>query len=314
MDLLTKLRPPTLGLTTFSFMSSLRRARNLGEHLSYEQLLLWAQYYNATDPRDKLFALLGMAPDVEDEAFDPDYMESPESVYTRMTAKIFTKNRSLALLCAAGIGLERNLNSLPTWVPDYSTAPTVAPLGISPAFRASGTSAIQPQCIDRRKLKLTGIIIDTVDKLGSISQYKDSLKDIRMHEEGFHRYPTGIPWGEAVWRTAIADNPFQSFEKAPLVYGQYWNCYTAHFLSSIERLETCGMPDSDCAQLHRSIIVELLSQSGFGVSRSFTTNNGFLGLTWPKTSKGDRICIFIGSRVPFVIRENTSTESREHKI
>lgn len=83
---------------------------------SFVTLLEDTRGCHATDPRDKVFALLGlsMAP------LEPDYTLSLQAVYTGLAASLVTKNQELAgrILDLASHG--HVMPGLPSWVPDWS--------------------------------------------------------------------------------------------------------------------------------------------------------------------------------------------------
>jgi len=53
----------------------------------------------STDPRDKVFAMLGMATDADSPELQPDYEVSPQTVFPRAAYHV---KRSLRVLTAAG--------------------------------------------------------------------------------------------------------------------------------------------------------------------------------------------------------------------
>ncbi|KAF4951189.1 hypothetical protein FGADI_7680 [Fusarium gaditjirri] len=72
---------------------------------------------NASDPRDKIFALLGLWK----QPVEPDYTLSPQAVYTGLSSILVTdKSQEVAgrLLHMASQG--RSMLGLPSWVPDWS--------------------------------------------------------------------------------------------------------------------------------------------------------------------------------------------------
>jgi hypothetical protein len=91
----------------------------------------------ATDPHDKVYALMGMAPD------DPvrqkptvDYDAPIEQVYCEYFKEASDYSKRLLLLCLAGISFRSTLN-LPTFVPDWTRA------GRSPAYPMLGKHSLE---------------------------------------------------------------------------------------------------------------------------------------------------------------------------
>ncbi|KAF2260778.1 HET-domain-containing protein [Lojkania enalia] len=77
----------------------------------------------ATDPRDKIYGLLGLAGDVDTIGVQPSYTSPPQGVYTDLVRKHVTATSSLDILCE--VRHPRKLAGLPSWVPDWSTDQTV---------------------------------------------------------------------------------------------------------------------------------------------------------------------------------------------
>jgi len=102
----------------------LKRRYGLAIHISKRRLLgsklsdlLWNMWdREATDPRDKVFAVLGL---VGEEGVDllPDYSKPLGSVYREAAASIIASEKSLDILLAASESKARD--GLPTWVPDW---------------------------------------------------------------------------------------------------------------------------------------------------------------------------------------------------
>ncbi|KAL5320090.1 hypothetical protein ACEPPN_013152 [Leptodophora sp. 'Broadleaf-Isolate-01'] len=80
--------------------------------------------FKASDPRDKIYAILGVVDECNHEMLKPDYRKTVQDVYTLAAMYIYDISWSqypLRILPYAGIGLERSLDGLPSWVPDWSS-------------------------------------------------------------------------------------------------------------------------------------------------------------------------------------------------
>lgn len=82
-------------------------------------LLRWTSDMKATDPKDKLYALLGVDK-VRDITVLPNYNDTKSTVYTDFAASYIKTRSTLELLCNAGIGIGDRDPELPSWVPDFS--------------------------------------------------------------------------------------------------------------------------------------------------------------------------------------------------
>lgn len=85
-------------------------------------LLGLCQLFSCTDPRDKLFGLLGLmgTPVNDDPSLQPDYTTSVVEVCRRFAGYAIASTRSLHILHS--VGTKRTLCELPSWVPDWSVS------------------------------------------------------------------------------------------------------------------------------------------------------------------------------------------------
>ncbi len=71
----------------------------------------------ATDPRDMVFAVVGMQYDSQDSVLVPDYTRTVDELYSLVTFFMITKY-GLNILCEAGLA-NRTLDNLPSWIIDW---------------------------------------------------------------------------------------------------------------------------------------------------------------------------------------------------
>ncbi|RYP27167.1 hypothetical protein DL768_011319 [Monosporascus sp. mg162] len=83
------------------------------------RLLDLARDFMAADPRDKVYAILGLIIDADTYNLDVDYDLSVEELYTRVALQIAVRHGWAAVLRRAGTK-QRRLERLPSWVPDWS--------------------------------------------------------------------------------------------------------------------------------------------------------------------------------------------------
>ncbi|XXG97228.1 hypothetical protein Hte_003523 [Hypoxylon texense] len=70
--------------------------------MSLLEALLESRHHRATDPRDKIYALLGLTSDGDDIVPSPSYTNSVESIFENLTAAILATTRPTNLLLLAG--------------------------------------------------------------------------------------------------------------------------------------------------------------------------------------------------------------------
>lgn len=107
----------------------------------------------ATDPRDKIFSLLGVFPAEEKVSFDaPDYNKNVEDVYTEFAKSFVRKFNDASILFYAGAC--RRVLQVPSWVPDWSTNISTSSFGR--AGRYSIQKQENPNNRPRKDLQLSG--------------------------------------------------------------------------------------------------------------------------------------------------------------
>ena len=127
----------------------------------------------STDPRDKIYSLLGIALDAEQLKIVPDYSKSVEEVYTDAAAKILSLGKSEILHY-----VHPQTPNMPSWVPDWGGAKRpITPYEfreLDKPFSADATmAAFQPGKTpgDPSVLECNGCIVD------SVSSFSDFLTD-----------------------------------------------------------------------------------------------------------------------------------------
>ncbi|KAI1061336.1 hypothetical protein LB507_011289 [Fusarium sp. FIESC RH6] len=97
-------------------IESLRREWKEREGSGLLSLLQEFSGRKATDDRDKVFALLGLASDIN--TIEPNYSLSTVQVYRNTVIDLIRKSRSLTAL--SGDMKRKNSGGIPTWIPDWS--------------------------------------------------------------------------------------------------------------------------------------------------------------------------------------------------
>ncbi|KAA8570017.1 hypothetical protein EYC84_002355 [Monilinia fructicola] len=216
----------------------LKMSRENGRSLTLEHSLFLCITFLATDPRDKIYALFGLATDIEELGINVDYNASVKEVYTDTTIKILNQGTSLSLLNAAGAGRYRhgqpitNDNELPSWVPNlaqlhdldiiavpaslasyktpeasHPTKPqiqTISPRPDSPSLQIRGRcisrlSAIYPLNPDARPIPAHNHAETQVQCRGELAWLHETMASASRLEP----YPSGVPWRHAYARTLI---------------------------------------------------------------------------------------------------------------
>lgn len=149
-------------------------------------LLLMSRGLGASDPRDKIYALLGLGK----HDIDPDYSQSPESVFTDfalqtvgVVTELASRHRSQsldlssnlrevrrALILVSCAGRHNQKLELPSWVPDWTVSLSSRPLvfGLGHRFRAGGDKLSVFDWHPDFGFQLCGKLLDAVAVHGTV--------------------------------------------------------------------------------------------------------------------------------------------------
>ncbi|CAN8105161.1 unnamed protein product [Discula destructiva] len=288
--------------------------------------------FSATDPRDKIYGLLGVATQADVQFLAPDYSKSVADIYARATARFIIQYQELLWL-QINNDHKNPKYSLPSWCPDYSSDPDWPQRGYTPIalnstdpFRASGSSCwgstkvfisgIFPTA-SWSELHLRGLDFDVVEYVGPnpfmapytghvLAERMANIKAVlaKWQRDGFPYSTLGLEQSEAFWRALMWDRDFDG-NKVPSDYVRYFEAWLDRGDVDASYAAEKSGADMDEAELRRLFVKPFtdccISRSH---GRSFVvTKNGYIGLAPFKTRAGDKITVLQGGKVPFVLRQ-----------
>ncbi|OIW26028.1 HET-domain-containing protein [Coniochaeta ligniaria NRRL 30616] len=257
----------------------------LGTHTLLLYLLIKARSFEATDPRDKVYSLLGLVHDYARckpglaPSYKADETQAPAIAYIRAAIDILEDSDDLLLLsCVEGEAFQKlSTGPLPSWVPDWSAREPTG-LRVTGYERYSTSMSLKQQAhIDKTSLTLSlrGIKLDYVTMVG------EAKRDVLL-EKPFPK------WLEII-------------ETLETRYGPARNEHKLDVLWRTLIVNTAGCPPelvSKTPQVSEFVRPFTLSQH----LRLFRTNEGYLGLGSECLQAGDSVWIVPGSRVPLILR------------
>ncbi|KAM0350539.1 hypothetical protein ACHAPU_003022 [Fusarium lateritium] len=266
------------------------------------------RYREATDPRDKVYGLIGLVNRAHIPSINCDYALSTAAVFAKFTLDMLRSERSLSPLIGWR-GESHATPGLPTWALDMVRPSPLINWGCKfwehyDRYHFSSADDSSELVLDtlcnESVLCLKGIIVDTVclvdegiavdekvmlpneDFVRVIERRQNILKDFverssdnlvsdRDRKNAFWRTMLGdaITYDERVTRRAVPEDED--------LFDQFLN----------------GCEWNDAAESLRSMV---LNQS------FFITKSGLLGIGPPHIRNGDVVCVLLGGRVPFILR------------
>ncbi|KAF2661969.1 hypothetical protein K491DRAFT_586091 [Lophiostoma macrostomum CBS 122681] len=185
------------------------------------------RFSKSTDPRDKVYAFLGLADKTLQPFRDqpgvlmPNYNLTVQQVYTEATRSLLTGYGSLTLLSHVQDPSLTKIPNLPSWVPDFSTKLDPYALRFrGPAFwRACGNAKwdINVFSMEHGELDVQGYKLDTIDQTSillnengedpadfwaSIVKLALALETPYPNPARKQKHPTRV---EVLWRTLTTD-------------------------------------------------------------------------------------------------------------
>jgi hypothetical protein len=294
-------------------------------------LLETSRYFSCSDPRDKIYGVLGLASDNAVLQICPDYTKSPREVLTDTARRIIQSNRVLDLL--NHVEYPKAID-VPSWVPDWDHPRSRYLLDYRSFDNcASGdTKAIVVLENDGSTLLLSGKIIDTVTCYGGdlrlnaslfahqpeiiYDEYPRMVKMFRRVSRGlgfeFHETDSPIELLETLSRTIIADRRINDdalsipdgISRVPSVLLQKFLSFCESLCTS-KNSEPAPLIQNPCDDVAYHEAIRFMEYLCISEGRSLcATSHKRLGLV-PKSSKeGDSIAILMGGKTPYILRSN----------
>ena len=245
---------------------------------------------NATDPRDKIYGLLGLATDSEQLCILPDYEKSIIEVYTDTSRKLIaTGETSILSWCQQSTRVE----GLPSWVPDFaSDTPTAygANLRNRSLFSASSNTKFPGLSLslqnDPCSIGLSGVKVGIITDLGSVWTPELGLtwswKDATRHIHAVEAFCK---------QSAMSNSPEQALDASMRIpctdqqfTGNTRRRASISIRSQYDKIKSIGEFGSDHdAILYRHAMTFQRDR------RPFLSNSGHVGLTPARAEPGDCI-------------------------
>jgi hypothetical protein len=290
-------------------------------------LLVNTHYAKVTNAHDAIYSLLGVFTLFGSLGGLPypliDYSRPVQEVYAAYTSSIDWAHDPFSLLEIAG--QPKKIKGLPSWVPDWSYSSLRIPLGQRDREREYCAS----RTTDRLGFKFNPEGTVLYGRGGLADVIANPAKAIWDHEESnsetdevmlnlnrqfneltgqISDYPTHEKMSDVLCKT-LTGNVQTLHDGTPTNYSKIIEVYKA-YLEDSARGGQAGVRDNNPDETNTPAILRPFITAAREVccTRKFClTAKGYVGQVPSEALSGDRICIILGEKVPFIIRhEGTS--------
>ncbi|KAI0458461.1 HET domain-containing protein [Xylaria acuta] len=309
-------------------ISNIRRSRSLWRLDAL--LFITSTKYHATDQKDKVYGLLGLAAESQDptqtpDALRPNYSLEVAEVYKKVALSFLREYKSLSFLtrpnghqpeplpswapnwCDSSV-VERDITKSLSWISNLGTESPVT-LGFPEHYNASAGLPVKLfDSPNQFVLKLSGLRVDTVvsstqfdDKSQSFGRVAHDPPLLQLWKAALSFRPEGraLPdWIASWFKATTAEQQRISGRTADRILKD-GSAYLYNVLSSSDLLSKLSMGGD--AEIYSALA------SNFCLNRKFiVTLEGRMGIAPVGTQQGDLVFVIFGGGVPYILRTQES--------
>lgn len=247
-----------------------------------------------SDPRDKIYGLLGITPANFAAGIEVDYSRPAAEVYKEAFMTHLESTQRLELLKHCDIANHRPGG--PTWVPDWSKTEFAAPLlseqlsaGISRAWFAYPESDV---------LEVVGIRHATIISIGEVAS-KSTKETLLAIKSWIHHLPEGDNYvtGESIDSAFILTLCMnRTRERYPYIHVMS----TAEHIIMLHRILALTAEAEDNPIYSERETANMIQK--IRGRRFFVTDSGHIGTAPAGVEVGDSTCLVLGTYAPIVLR------------
>jgi Heterokaryon incompatibility protein (HET) len=287
------------------------------------QLLRTHRNKEATDPKDKVYGIIGLSSDFSSGTYlEPNYELSVREVYASVVKAHIENYDNLDIL--GHCGYPRRDPDLPSWVPDWRITPAVIgyPLektmetsdgGMQRAYRASGETVSfgdhPPKVkVTDKHLVLHGFHLDVIDRLSAAADYTDPTPvDVETSWAPENKtavyHPTGETMEKAYLRTIVAD--LNSLAIGPrtrpfAMFAQGESVNTANEVQSTDPMH---------ARYAKAALMKVCHRR-----RLAYTRREWMGVVPEVTQVGDVVAVLVGGQMLYVLRRGGGSMEERYQL
>ncbi|KAH7389105.1 heterokaryon incompatibility protein-domain-containing protein [Cadophora sp. MPI-SDFR-AT-0126] len=301
---------------------------------SLRDLILNTNSANATEPRDRIYGLLGMLDPSARQEITVDYGRPIGTIFAEAVSHVFRHGKGAFLLSGMQLMGPSSNTTYPSWVPIFGDKALLKPTRFHPpsiGASGAGSDAVNGSIDeDLTTLRIRGMPIDTVVEKLRFGEGQACLNQLPQVEALANKareraatyasdnpeirpYLRSFKTKEPLWRILIANKAYSGAARyeAPESYGEMYD-RLLDFCSGGRSPPGTVDEDSEISDVreYRLCLLNMLPGKCF-----FVTQTGFCGIGPDCTEEGDLLAVWFGAPAPFVLRpiqetrnENTAGE------
>ena len=260
---------------------SLIQSRSNG---SFLDLVIYSKHYICEDPRDRVYALIGLLPSPLDEYESvPDYKLPVDEVYKQFFLFFITQTTVLRFLGPPFVGDQgESARAIPSWIPDLSCRIHPLPLGAASHNAAADvTHSSTDNSLHAHGVRVTNII-KVCDPVSIGASHIDIVaKCVSWEPKDLFtgKYRDGRPLLEA-FMDALLGGLIGEWTHHHDTAKESGSDYTKHTMD---------------VQLNMALAATLRGRT------FFSTSDGYFGICPSTTRPGDIVCVVLSAPLPLVL-------------
>ena len=281
------------GEETTLLIDRLRKVHSANESIDLLKLLAVTRTSFTSDPKDKIFALLGLASHDAD-APRPNYGKPVETVFQDFAAYFVSRGRGSELLQDPALGFGAMVKS--PWVPDWTSSALQVLRWNYRHFKAAGTTNSNMKIGDSPSILIVeGILLDEIESLSP-----EAPPELVGEGESYY---CGDAWD--LWELKARALVFgEQTEVDPILLDQYARTLLADIKDETTSSPSFSPSDEYLKMLRcQSETFKSLALYSVSKTRFCVTNQGRMALVPGHSLLEDRILVILGVSTPLIVRK-----------
>ncbi|KAH6884401.1 heterokaryon incompatibility protein-domain-containing protein [Thelonectria olida] len=272
--------------------------------LPFLHLLAMTRQFGATDPRDRIYGLLGLA--TTDSELDngllyvqPDYSLSLEDVYRQLAYRVIGTDKSLRLLSCVQHGPEI-CESWPSWIPRWEKvySSSLTPFNVDDTTSPS-TIPTEHRLVGKDILQVNGVHVSTIQEVLLPFPRNDKKFLPSLDEDQREKLNKFLEQSGGLMQFSLTLTAGLSW------HGDFVTDHDGHlkdFANFIKDNEPEIYPHFKDVPWGSGSRISKAAYNACAGRRLFFDAEGQLGLAPEAAEPGDWVCLLSGGDVPFVVR------------